>query len=419
MLENVILGAGPYGLSVAAHLRQKGIPFRIFGRPMENWLNHMPRGMMLKSEGFASNLSDPGAEFTLKQFCAHNGIEYADQGVPVTLDTFSAYGVAFQRRLVPELDAQIVTSVRQIQGGFLLSLEHGETLETCRLVVATGISQFDYIPPVLAALPAEFVSHSFHHRDPQSLHGRSVIVVGAGASALDLAGLLHQAGVQVQLVARTRSLCFHTKGLPHEQRSLWERLRRPDSGLGPGLRSRFFAEWPMVFHYLPRKFRLDAVRTHLGPSAGWFTRPLVDGKVPSLLGVTIERASIQDNKVCLQVRGEGVAEHEICADHVIAATGYRVNMERLSFLDGEIRARLAVLEGSPVLSSSFESSVPGLYFVGLMAAYSFGPVMRFAFGAPFAARRLTRALGRFMTMEKRSRAVSQIERVGNHRTRPA
>ena len=54
-----IVGAGPYGLSIAAHLRERGVNFRIFGTPMRTWREQMPRGMLLKSDGFASNLSDP------------------------------------------------------------------------------------------------------------------------------------------------------------------------------------------------------------------------------------------------------------------------------------------------------------------------------------------------------------------------
>jgi hypothetical protein len=74
MIETVIVGAGPYGLSMAAHFRGRGIPFRIFGRPMDSWLAHMPKGMMLKSDGFASNIYDPESKFTLRQFCAERGI---------------------------------------------------------------------------------------------------------------------------------------------------------------------------------------------------------------------------------------------------------------------------------------------------------------------------------------------------------
>src|SRR5580698_4594150 len=119
MLSTTIIGAGPYGLSVAAHLRRSGIPFRIFGRPMDSWLAHMPKGMMLKSDGFASNIYDPDGEFTLKQFCAERGIEYADAGLPVRLETFSAYGLAFRERMLPELEHTLVVRLARVSDGFL------------------------------------------------------------------------------------------------------------------------------------------------------------------------------------------------------------------------------------------------------------------------------------------------------------
>ena len=99
-----IVGAGPYGLSLAAHLGPTGRSYRIFGEPMRFWSRHMPQGMHLKSEGFASNLSDPRSEFTLEAFCRDRGIDYAPIGLPVALETFIDYGREFQRRYVPRLE---------------------------------------------------------------------------------------------------------------------------------------------------------------------------------------------------------------------------------------------------------------------------------------------------------------------------
>src|ERR1700678_4384342 len=194
MLETAIIGAGPYGLSIAAHFRQRGIPFRIFGRPMDSWLNHMPKGMMLKSDGFASNIYDPGSDFTLKQFCLKQGIKYSDAGVPVRLETFSAYGRAFRERLLPELEDKLVTGLDRAAEGCLLRLENGKTVTARRVVLAVGITHFEYIPENLAHLPLQFLSHSFRHADPEVFKGRSVLVIGGGASAIDLAAVLHDAG---------------------------------------------------------------------------------------------------------------------------------------------------------------------------------------------------------------------------------
>lgn len=394
MTKVAIVGAGPYGLSIAAHLRSCGIPFRIFGRPMDSWLGHMPKGMMLKSDGFASNIYDPGSKFTLRKFCAERGIEYADMGIPVKLSTFSDYGLAFRDRMVPELEDKTVTGIERSPGGFLLRLNDGEEVKTERVVLAVGITHFEYVPESLAHLPSEFLSHSYRHHDLSPFNGRSVVVLGAGSSAIDMAGLLRDADADVQLVARATSLKFHTAPQPGKRRSWWQRLRHPDSGLGPGMRSRFFSEWAGLFHYLPERLRVHLVRTTLGPSAGWFVKDKVMGRVPLVLGHTIDRAEIKDGKVLLQLRGLDGSKREILAEHVIAATGYKVKMDRLAFLNPEIRSKVKCVSGSPVLSTSFESSVPGLYFVGIAAANSFGPVMRFAYGAGFAAKRVTQAMVR-------------------------
>jgi thioredoxin reductase len=393
MIDTVIIGAGPYGLSVAAHLRHQGIPFRIFGRPMDSWLQHMPKGMMLKSDGFASDIYDPEQAFTLRQFCAESGIKYADTGVPVQLETFGAYGLAFRDRMVPELEDKMVANVDGSPGGFVVRLEDGEAIQARRVVLAIGITHFEYIPESLAQLPPEFLSHSARHREVEPFRGRSVIVIGGGASALDLAGLLQEAGAQVQLVTRRSELKFHSQptGKP---RSWWQQIRHPQSGLGPGMRSRFFADAPAAFYYLPEGLRLEIVRKTLGPSGGWFIRDKVIGKVPLHLSCTPQGADVQNGKVRLSIQAADGSKREVVAEHIIAATGYRVDLERLKFVSPEIRSKIKTVGGAPVLSTGFESSVPGLYFAGVAAANSFGPVMRFAFGAGFAARTITRSLAK-------------------------
>jgi thioredoxin reductase len=407
MIETGIIGAGPYGLSIAAHFRQREIPFRIFGRPMDSWIAHMPKGMSLKSDGFASNISDPDGQFTLGKFCAEQGIEYADTGLPVKLDTFARYGLAFKDRMVPELEDKSVVSLERTSDSYVLQLEDGERLEARNVVLAVGITHFDYLPGNLENLPAEFLCHSARHHEVEPFRGRSVIVIGGGSSALDWAALLHEAGANVQLVARKSTLKFHGKPTGKE-RSLWERIQRPQTGLGPGWRSSFYANAPAAFHALPEGLRLEIVRRTLGPSGGWFIRDRVVNHVPMRLGQTVQKAEVRNGKVELHLRAEDATEQVITADHIIAATGYKVNLRRLTFVSPEILSKLKVVGGSPVLSSSCESSVPGLYFVGIAAANSFGPVMRFAFGADFAARTVTRALAKSRLRKPASEPVATL-----------
>jgi thioredoxin reductase len=395
-VDVAIVGAGPYGLSIAAHLKARGIDFRIFGNPMRTWLEQMPAGMRLKSEGFASFLYDPDSVFTLADYCKERGLPYADTGLPVPLETFAAYGLEFQKRFVPDLEKKEVVSVSRSAEGFQIRLADGETLVARKVVVAAGIGEFGYLPPVLSTLPEEYVSHSSKYGTLEKFKGREVVVVGAGASALDVAALLHQAGASVQLVARKSVIRFHDPPTG-KTRTLWQRIQMPVTGIGSGWRLVFCTEAPNVFRLLPERIRLEAVRKTLGPAPGWFIKDQVVGKVPLHLGVTILNASVENGRAKLELTDTTGAKREIETDHVIAATGYQVDLRRLTFLASQIVEDIRAVERTPVLSSNFESSVPGLYFVGTTAANSFGPLMRFAFGARFTAKRLSKHFARSAT----------------------
>ena len=390
--EVVVVGAGPYGLSIAAFLAARSIPFRIFGDPMGAWANHMPKGMRLKSEGFASSLADPESQFTLAHYCRQEGLPYQDTAHPVPLETFVAYGLAFQKKFVSNLENKMVVSVRSCPVGFEMRLDDGETVFARRVIVAAGITQFAHIPAVLSALSADFVSHSSVHNDLQGFKGRQIAIVGAGASALDLAALLHQAGASVQVIARGSTIRFHN---PPKPRSLLERIFNPMTGIGMGMDFYFYVTAPHIFRRLPEKLRLDRVRKTLGPAPGWFIRDEIVGKVPLHLNMNIASACVENGRVNLQLT-DGERSQTLGFDHVIAATGYRVDLERLGIFSRELRGNIRVTGRSPLLSANFESSVPGLYFVGVAAANTFGPVMRFAYGARFTARRLSRHLAKLV-----------------------
>ena len=366
LLPVVIIGAGPYGLSLAAHLRARGVNFRIFGKPMDFWLTQMPTGMALKSEGFASNLYDPEGRFTLKRFCAEHGIDYADIGLPVQLSTFTAYGLAFQKELVPNLEEKMVVTVTQKANGFALTLDDGEVVMAKQVVLAIGIAPFAYIPPPLTGLPDQFLTHSSQHQDLRRFKGKRVAVIGAGSSAIDLAALLDDAGAKVQLIARRKVLDFITrhpvtKDFPN---SMWN----PMSAIGYGWRIKIISEMPWLFHHVPEWRRLKSVRGSSPPAGGWFMKEKLESGIPLHLGCTLNRAEIRKGRVQLEFTTAKNAKRKVEVDHVIAATGFKIDLRRLTFLSPEIQSHLKAVENTPVLSSGLESSVPGLYFVGALAS---------------------------------------------------
>ena len=401
-----IIGAGPYGLSIAAHLRSKSIEHRIIGDPMQFWRGHMPKGMLLKSDGFASTLYDPNAEFTLRRYCEQRNIEYADLGIPVRVEDFCTYGLEFQQRFAPSLENKKVTLLERGRAGFRLDFSNGESVAARSVVIATGLSHFEHIPPQLTSLPDRLFSHSSAHVHPGRFKGRDVTVIGGGASATELATLLHEQGASVRMVARRPSIELHSRmELP---RPFVESVRRPISPVGPGWKHLFFARLPLAFHNLPKQAQYRLIKGFLGPAGGWFLRGRFE-RVQLLAGYQIKLAAPVGDRVVLSLRSEDGREHRIETEHVIAATGYRPDIRRLPFLGAAITSELKLLNDVPELSSSFESSVPGLFFVGPAAVESFGPLLRFACGAQFTASRLSKHLARASLSTKRRATEAERE----------
>jgi len=392
--DTAVIGAGPYGLSVAAHLQHARADFRIFGRPLDTWRTAMPKGMYLKSDGFASNLSAPEPGARLSDYCLERGVAYHPTDSPVSLETFIEYGLDFQRRYVPNLEQQQVASVRCERDGFRLRLDDGEELVAKQVVVAAGITHFASMPSITDGLSPALVSHSRAHRDLERFEGQRVTVVGAGASAVNLAVWLARAGAHARLVARSDSVHFSSPP-SGRRRTVIERLHRPTSGLGPGWRSRASCDAPDLFRLVPAHWRPEIVRRHLGPSSAWHLKEPFEASVETYTSRSLQRAESTRDGVRLTLAStHGEPPTTLESDHVICATGYRADVQRLTFLDADVRERVRTVGRTPVLSHRFESSVPGLYFLGLSASVSFGPLMRFMHGDEFAARRVTERLVR-------------------------
>ncbi|MGV9990062.1 FAD-dependent oxidoreductase [Streptomyces sp. NPDC003374] len=391
-----VIGAGPFGLSTAAHLRARGIPVRVFGEPMVSWRDHMPAGMVLKSTPAASTIDCPQPGHTLADYCDAAGIRrlVTDEDL-IPVETFIAYGEWFQDRLVPGLErVRVVSADRRPGGGFELKLDSGEQFAARAVVVATGLSGLAHLPAELAAAapdgpaPTGPVSHSSQHHDLSVFAGKELIVVGAGQSALETAVLAAEAGARVRVVSRGRGKVAF--GAPP-----WRQPRlRPESPFGRAWSLWALSYYPHPYRHLPARTRHYLVRRVLGPLGAWWLRDRFEGTVAvqEVSRVVRAEAGAGGGGAALTVRTLGGRTQELTADHVIAATGYRVDIAAMGFLGHELRTELAVSRGAPELGAGYVSSVPGLYFTGLPAAASYGPVMRFVCGTEFASPRLARHL---------------------------
>jgi hypothetical protein len=385
MTDVAIIGCGPYGLSLATHLTNRGIDHRIIGHPMQTWRN-MPAGMSLKSYGFACSIATPGGDLTLPAYCRERGLEDSE---PIEIATFSEYGLSVQQKLAPHAECSNVSRLEQRDGGFELTLDSGDSFVARRVVVAVGLSNFEYVPGEFAGLPADLYSHTAAHSSFAQFAGRNVTVLGAGQSALQAAALLQQAGADVTLLARGE-ISWGWRTDLSLKRSLIDRVRVPNSSLGGGRDNWMLEHIPMALHYAPENRRLAFTAEHLGPSGAWWLRDSVDGKVRTETGASVISASPIGSRLSLRIAKRGEAERDVVTDHVVVGTGYVIDIDRLPFLDGLLASRIARTAGSPRLSRHFESSVEGLYFVGPASAASFGPLFRFIAGAPYTTRVVAR-----------------------------
>ncbi len=384
-----IIGAGPYGLSLAARLRARGVKHRIFGEAMRFWLN-MPVGINLKSLAFATSIAVPKRGYSFPEWCRRHGLEDFE---PCTMQSFSAYGLEIQKQFVPDLEEVLATNVSLRPDGFEVALSSGERLRSRKVVVCTGLSGLAQIPDVLRELGPDRMRHTFDISDYSEFRNKTVAVIGAGSSAIEAGALVCEAGGYSEIFVRGQEAVFHAPRTPR-MRPLWERIKNPMTVLGPGRDNWVLQQLPLSVHMLPRERRTRFVKRYLGPASPWWIKDRVLGKVPIHVRHEPVEVSNASERVRLKMKdGEGSLKN-VEVDFVIAGTGYDANVSRLKFLDREILNRIHRIERAPTLDINFESSVPGLYFTGPLSFMCFGPLFRFVTGAEVTARRLARRLSR-------------------------
>lgn len=382
--EVAIVGAGPYGLSAAAHLTDLGIDARIFGEPMEFWATGMPEGMLLRSPRPASTISDPRSAFTLEAYEAASGTAPVKR---VTWKTFVNYGKWFGEQIGTPLDRRSVTELRRDGSIFRLTLSDGASLTARRVVVAAGIGPFRKNPAVFSDLCPCRASHCYEGRKLDTL-GRRVAVIGAGQSALECAALLHEMGTDVEVIARIPALRWI--GMHPRLHNLGpiSSMLYSKHDIGPIGISRLVA-YPHLLYHFPMAPK-DKIRTRAVRSAGapWLVSRLQNVKVS--VGRSVASAREIGDEV--ELRLDDGSERRV--DHVLLGTGYRVDLARYKFLSPDLLREIRQLDGYPDVSAGLRTSVPGLHFTGAPAARNFGPLVYFVTGTEFASTELASWLRR-------------------------
>lgn len=381
----VVVGAGPYGLSTAAHLLGRGLTVGVFGKTLELWRHHMPKGMLLRSHWWATNLSDPHKRYGFDRFFRDSN-KY-DRSYPAPIDAFIDYGLWFQKRAVPNLDETYVSSVVRRSDHFLVTLADGRKVQSAAVVMAIGLYYYADRAESYTHLPSGLVSHSCDHHDFGRFTGKQVVVIGAGQSAIEYAALLHEAGATVHVVSRRPIEWLKPDRL--NERTLFERILAPYNGLAPGW-ANWILEHRPYFFYRFSQGRKDRSNRHWTASATAWLRDRVIGKAALHEGHTIVKMEVMDGQVDVTI-SDGA---NVRADHVLLATGYKVDVNKLTMIHPSLRAEIKTDMAIPVLSHWFESSVPGLYFVGLSSTRAFGPLYRFVAGCPATARRVATSVAR-------------------------
>ncbi|MDO7908719.1 NAD(P)-binding domain-containing protein [Paenibacillus sp. JX-17] len=353
MYDVVIIGAGPYGISLAAHAAAHKLNYKLLGYPMDFWKNQMPQNMFIRTPHDFCSFADAHDELSIERYAEATGTELV---TPLPRPIFVDYAMWFAREAGVEFTPELVTSVTLRNDIYLIETETGERLSSRNVIIATGVEHYKYVPDLLRRLPDRLVSHTLGYTDFGQYAGQRVAVIGSGQSAWEAAALLHNEGSSVELLYRRASA--HYAGSREAEIEI--------------------REMGEVFYQLPLAQKQEEWGQSPG-SVAHFLRPYVEGKIPETGGVQVVRAQASEDTVILTLSDGTTRE----VDHVISASGFRINLDRVPFLGEDVRSWIEREEGYPSfprLNAAFESSQRGLYFAGPLSSHSHGPTFRFILG---------------------------------------
>lgn len=375
-VELLIVGAGPFGLAMAAQAQADGVDYRVVGKPMDFWRKNMPTGMFLRSD--CDWHLDPTGVHTVEAFLATRGQTPADVE-PLSLEFYLDYTRWFQTQKGLVIEPLLVERLDGSSDGFRAQMGNGETVHARNVVLALGFGNFAHIPANLAALlPSGRYAHSKDLVDFAPLKGKRVLIIGGRQSAFESAALLREAG------AAHVHICYRHP-TPRFEPADWGRANRIVAGL---------ADNPTWFRDLNDEGKAEINhwfwtegRLKLEP---WLW-PRLDHPEISLWPETNLAGCVEQADGSLAVRlDSGV---EFTADQVLFATGYQVEMDRIPLLAaGNLLAELATTNGHPRLDETMQTNIPGLFVTSIPAVQDFGLFFGFTISARLSAQLMGRGI---------------------------
>jgi thioredoxin reductase len=372
----LIVGAGPFGLSMAAYAKYNNLDHLVIGKPLSFWKENMPKGMFLRS-GRDWHLCPQGI-YTIDKYLETKELKPEDVE-PLSLDFYLSYTEWFQEQIKVQIQESLAQRLDHLNNQFVATLDDGQTITASNALLAIGFRYFKNVPTELAEIiPPKRFSHTCDFVNFDSLMGKRCLIIGGRQSAYEWAALINETGAAMIHIS-------HRHEIPQFTQSDW-------AWVSPMMGT--MTENPDWFRNLPKQKRKEIEqrfwaegRLKLEP---WLW-PRIDKENikiwPSSRVVACKELPTGELEVKLDV-GE-----RLTVDHIILATGYKVNMENVPFLAaGNTLSKLKIQEGSPVLDENFQSNIPGLFITSMAATKDFGNFFAFTVSAVASAKIIGKAI---------------------------
>jgi len=359
--DTLIIGAGPFGLSLGAYCEDAGLDYMIVGKSMELWRDHMPQGMNLRS-AHDWHL-DANNRATFEAYLAELGLE-AKKTLPISRDFYLGYVNWFQNKKRLQPITQYVTQLEKSNELFISKLDNGDVIQSRHVVIALGFQYFAYIPQTLSEMiPTSSSSHTCQLVNFANLKDKRCLIIGGRQSAFEWAALIKDAGAsQIHLSHR------HDNPPPLEADWSWV----------PNVVGKMVEDetwYPNLSvdekqHYNQQLWHEG--RLKIEP---WLAPHLAHPSIRTWANTEVTQCQQQeDGSLNIQLSNG----QTLNIDHVIYATGYKPNVFKIPFLQNSSLVKsLKLINNQPVLDTRFQTNVDGLYITSLGATMQFGSFFGF------------------------------------------